>query len=219
METLGEVRKTALELWLKAFLIEEIDSFHYDFDKSEWCKLQEEFSAKNLHSNFICSFIEWLDNITDLLTDDRFDSKKFDVEDDAAILFRYYTKIFLVASEILDDYTHLYRSISPVAQKKEARKHLHQDLDLLFRFTNTVCKHKILGDNLHSCNNHLNILFQDFDDTLKLEFPSRANQKIVVPSLIFLIKVIIGIDADLISQITTEADVKETFFKYHSESY
>lgn len=218
MKTFGEVRVKTLELWIKAFQIEETADFYYYLDKNEWCKLQEEFAEKKLHSNFICSFIDWLDNLTDLLTDERFDSKKFDSYEDSHVLFRYYTRVLLVASEILEDYTALHRSIIATKEKKDTRRDLNEDLHWLLGFINTVCKHKSGKYNLHSCNNHLDIFFKDFDDRLDLEYPSKANPKIVVPSLEFIIQMIVDINSSLLSRISSDEDLREEFFHYHSES-
>jgi hypothetical protein len=219
METFGEVRVKTLELWIKAFQIEGTADFYYSLDSNEWCKLQEEFAQQGLHSNFICSFIAWLDNITDLLTDERFDSKRFDSDKDSHVLFRYYTRVLLVASEILEDYTALKMAITAGKKKKEARKSLDTDPDWLLGFINTVCKHKAGKDNLHSCNNHLDIKFKDFDDSLNLEYPSNTNPRIVVPSLEFLIQMIIEINSSLLSTINSEKHSKDEFFRYHTESY
>ncbi|CAN5371892.1 hypothetical protein BH20ACI1_BH20ACI1_26590 [soil metagenome] len=218
MKTFGEVREKNLELWIKTLQMEKQADFYYDFDENDWCKLQEEFAKRKLHSNFICSFLDWLDNLTDLLTDERFDSKEFDRYEDSHILFRYYTRVLLVSSEILEDYTELYKGVIAKSEKKEAREGLNKDLHWLMGFINKVCKHKSGKDNLHSCNNHLEILFKDSDDSPDLDYPSKANPRIIVPSLEFIIQMILNINSSLLTIIGSDKELKEQFFNYHSEN-
>jgi hypothetical protein len=114
---------------------------------------------------------DWNSNISDLLDDKRYDGLTFH-EDNAEVLFRYYTRIFLIASEILTDFQDILTvfrnsnidSVKWKGENDKSRKELNPPgytdaIQDLFDFINTVCKHKTR--NIHSCNHHLRFYFDD----------------------------------------------------------
>jgi len=136
------------------------------------------------HISVFCSIGQFASHITDLLRDNRFD--KYDYDQSAEInelLFRYYSRILLIASEIFTDFQDLYiiadekmttKQISGLQSKvlrpkqDNAREVLAsgtQKVKLLLDYINKICKHKTA--NFHICNHHIDILFEDFHKNIK----------------------------------------------------
>ncbi|WP_066835549.1 hypothetical protein [Rufibacter ruber] len=125
------------------------------------CRLQGE----DFHISFLCNLAEWLNNITDILTDTRLDEcdAENDLLLDAEAIFRFYTRLFLVVSEVIEDFIDLHRKIKELRSKKSAGKDFAMSLSLnhnlqdISDYINSVCKHKVTG--LHCHNHHLAIEF------------------------------------------------------------
>jgi len=136
------------------------------------------------HISIFCSIGQFGSHVTDLLRDYRFDKYEYDQSDEInELIFRYYTRILLIASEIFTDFQDLYI----IADQKMTTKQLggisgvnlrtHQDnarWDLasgtkdikdLLDFVNKICKHKT--SNFHICNHHIDFLFEDFHADIK----------------------------------------------------
>src|SRR2546422_11393446 len=95
------VRQKELKFWLtktnRKFKIG--DSFEESFE-CHW-QLEADKRGKN-HISIFCSLGDFATNLTDLLRDKRCDKYKFGLEEERdKALFRYYTRIFLIASELL----------------------------------------------------------------------------------------------------------------------
>ncbi len=100
------IRQLSLDYWLKEtgrqrFNRNEIFSGAFE------CRWQFRFltepQVSDPHISVFCSMGEWNSNIGDLLGDDHFDGLTFH-SSNADVLFRYYTKVLLIASEILTDF-------------------------------------------------------------------------------------------------------------------
>jgi hypothetical protein len=113
----------------------------------------------------------WNSNIGDLLADYRFDGLTFH-PDNADVLFRYYTRILLIASEILTDFQDVLTvfrncnidSVKKKGENDKSRTELTPDnipgaIQKLFDYINTICKHKTR--NIHACNHHIIYYFED----------------------------------------------------------
>lgn len=165
------VRKQALQTWAgftKRRITDEFgELLSDDFAGAYECKWQKAHEGR--HVNLFCSLGEWGSNITDLLKDSRFDYLDLTSEKDAKVVFRYYTRLMLVVSEMMTDFQDIYKCLEELpAKAKESNtaardfysqyhgKAIYQNV---FTFINSVCKHKT--GNLHSCNNHLPIYFED----------------------------------------------------------
>jgi hypothetical protein len=143
---------------------------------------------------------DWASNLTDTLLDNRYDILDYDNDEDViAIIFRYYTRLLLLVSEMVDDFTHLFEHLNHSNQTKKAlRKTLDTntiDTDKLMRYINQVCKHKY--ENVHACNHHLPVFFDDsnlshaFKNPISIEvYPSHPDG-IIMPKLKDVLGVII----------------------------
>jgi hypothetical protein len=108
MTNYSKIRKDALKQWeshsKRVFKKTEIltDSFE--------CKWQNEAEAFGYnHISIFCSIGQFGSHITDLLRDHRFDKYEFDQSGGInEMLFRYYSRILLIASEIFTDFQDLY---------------------------------------------------------------------------------------------------------------
>lgn len=119
----------------------------------------------NWHVPHFCSLGDWAGNITDLLTDIRYDRLSFTVPIDQEFLFRYYVRVLLIASEILADFEVILRDANLVEGShtvKNRRKALsgRVDVEQLMQYINAVCKHKS-SQGLHLHNHHLKYWFED----------------------------------------------------------
>jgi hypothetical protein len=177
--TLKDIREPALHLWLTATNRARV---HYsdDYAGSFECRWQARFTTpdpkSDIHYSIFCSLGDFNTNITDLLTDERFDNLAFH-PDNGEILFRYYSRIFLIASEILTDFQDILSvfrngtldAVHRKGEKNISRKQLTPSdstdaVQDLFSFINTVFKHKTR--NIHSCNHHMKYYFEDSGESL-----------------------------------------------------
>jgi len=172
-------REPALELWLSQ-THRVRDQFSDNFSGSFECRWQTGFGTPNpnndTHYSIFCSLGDFNTNITDLLTDERFDALKFDPAN-GEVLFRYYSRIFLIASEILTDFQDMllvfrHSDINVRGTKEENNTSRHElspssnptGMQNIFDFINTVFKHKTR--NIHSCNHHMKYYFEDSGDVM-----------------------------------------------------
>jgi len=164
--TFEKIRKTALENWLTGTSRTLTEAGFDEFEGAWECKWQNraEGVGKN-HVSFFCSLGAFSGHITDLLTDERLDILIFnESEESDETLFRYYSRVLLIASEILDDFRKIGKSIF-----NTPTSNLSPNLDNLVAFTNNAIKHKI--KLFHYCS-HIQIWFYDNDDDPVLSLPS-----------------------------------------------
>jgi hypothetical protein len=173
----GFIRKAALDHWMRATgrVRNEVgnDEFHNSFE-CRWQNAFEEPSDTGVHYSIFCSLGEFNTNLTDHLVDDRFDEYDFEVEEQAEVLFRLYTKINQTASEILTDFQDMLSTFrigrilttAELSREKGAsRAELNRNLEeglvqKYFEYFNNIFKHK--ANNMHFCNHHLPLRFMDF---------------------------------------------------------
>ncbi|HNY56505.1 MAG TPA: hypothetical protein PKI86_12795, partial [Chitinophagales bacterium] len=120
----GIIRKRALKYWLKKTKRKrEINTFNDDFSKSLDCTWQNKAEKLGYnHISIFCSLGEWSTNLSDLLFEEKYDNLKYD--DDYEIIFRIYTRYFLIISEILEDFVLINKEIKILKDKKTAGKDL-----------------------------------------------------------------------------------------------
>lgn len=163
------------------------------------CNWQDNYPGG--HVNLFCSLGDWACNLTDLLKDDRFDNFNLENEEEAIVMFRFYTRIMLVISELLTDFQDMYlHSINlkprsqnnPIARKFFFPNETPDRITKVLGYINSTCKHK--AQHIHICNDHLPIHFQDGTSKrtklnyLKLEdTETYGKNAILVPKLAFLI--------------------------------
>ena len=162
--TYGKVRKSILENWLtKSKRKRATNSFEDDFSESLVCEWQNKW--QDGHVSVFCSIGEWSSNISDILSDEKYDYRYYIT--DSEVLFRLYTRFLMVISELIEDLQHInsiIKDIDPDDKKKSGRD-FEQDffeikeLKRISDFINKICKHKITY--LHKHNHHLQIVFKD----------------------------------------------------------
>lgn len=177
------IRKSALKHW--QFCSKRVFKVTDNFSDSIECTWQNAASDLGYnHISIFCSIGQFGSHITDLLRDHRFDKYEYDQSEEInELIFRYYTRILLIASEIFTDFQDLYI----IADKKLTTKQLggtqkttlrnYQDsarqnlangtknIEDLLDFINKICKHKT--SNFHICNHHIKYLFEDFHKNIK----------------------------------------------------
>ncbi|GAB2683447.1 hypothetical protein GCM10027037_00330 [Mucilaginibacter koreensis] len=177
-----EIRANALAYWIKQtkrVITDDISSIPND-DLSETFECSWQRKSDCGHVSIFCSLGDWASNITDILRDESLDKCHVENKEESKQLFRYYTRLLLVISELLTDFQDLYIEAAglPARDKKSntaARNFLFSLPEIkeypvqeIFDFINTICKHK--NKNLHRCNHHLDLFFDDS----KEEKPSKT---------------------------------------------
>jgi uncharacterized metal-binding protein len=173
----------------------------------------------------LCSLGDWLNNISDLLTDARFDDIDIDADGDADTLFCFYTRILLAVSEILEDFVMVHKQVTDIKKKSEAgddfaKGAFHpRELQALSDYINSVTKHKTERSNLHVNNHHQKKEFEDFGTTyhdnqvsLKdLAWDSmNKDTTILIPTLGYLIDMVIRLNQRFDELMRTSAGYMQT---------
>lgn len=181
MTNYSKIRKDVLKHWKtrsnRAFKVTD------NFANSIECTWQNNADVLGYnHISIFCSIGQFASHITDLLRDYRYD--KYDQSDEInEVLFRYYSRIFLIASEIFTDFQDLYiiaddkittKQLGGIQSKvlrpkqdnaRETLANGTQEIKQLLDYINKICKHKTA--NFHICNHHIHFLFEDFHKNLK----------------------------------------------------
>jgi hypothetical protein len=169
------IREQALKKWLEGTNRKRVNDDD-DYNESFECRWQTRFGKQvneDEHYSVFCSIGDWSTNITDMLIDERFDDMDLLHDNNIEVLFRHYTKILLLVSEILTDFQDLLSTLRNErflknnelnTEKTQSRQILDKkscngDTQMLFTFINNVCKHKV--NNIHVCNHHLKYCFAD----------------------------------------------------------
>ena len=122
----GTIRKAALDEWNSTLKRKRgADDLSDDYSESNLCAWQEECTKNGKHCSFLCSFGDWLDNISDLLRDERFDRLDADKYE---VLFRYFTRLLLITSELIEDMVTVNKTLKEFNNKKEAGEHLEKGI-------------------------------------------------------------------------------------------
>lgn len=195
----GQVRKQALQFWLDS--TNRTRGTVDDFSNSYECGWQNDLVPEDKHNSLFCSIGEWNSNITDILSESSIDHLTFDDEEARQTIFRYYSRLLLISSEILTDfqdclcYLNDYSGGHPEANKKATKQLSNPELEFssvnLFRYVNNICKHKI-GNRpssllkYHKCNHHIDYQFKDdpnfrrTNNSLKVK---NISSKVFVPNM------------------------------------
>jgi hypothetical protein len=151
------------------------------------CKWQRK--STNGHISIFCSLGEWASNITDILKDESLDKCYFENEEESQTLYRYFTRLLLVVSEIITDFQDIYivsLGLNPnnTNDRKKAapRKFLFginevepDPLTEIMSFINNICKHKT--QHIHKYHHHLPVYFADNADTGNLDLKNYIHIK------------------------------------------
>ncbi len=220
----GQIREAALERWKIATgrsLINlstipgtiMIDDFSIGNYECKWQYDARKIKADNdWHVSQFCSLGDWAGNITDILTDFRFDSIPIGLlgyDSYNQSLFRYYTRLMLIISEIMTDFVDLLIAMSICADNTAARKLLSNTVNVqeLFDYINSICKHKTATygnlTKLHQCNHHLSFFIEDSHEKQPFSRPLKIGNNretdpdgVIVPKLSILLSAVLdGYDA------------------------
>lgn len=232
--TFKTIREDALKNWYKGLSrTRGEDQLSDDYSTSYLCKWQVECTDANKHCSFLCSLGDWLDNISDVLQDNRLDNLTLEQDDDGKMenaLFRYYTRFLLLTSEVIEDFVVLNQRIRNIDKKKkdvsarDLEKGILGDKELhnVSNFINSVCKHKTENDNLHVHNHHLIFEFEDFGHSINNNqirigdlLTEQITQEtiILMPKLSYFIDVIIAINNKIDQNIMTEPEYKKKLYE------
>lgn len=216
------IRNQVFEYWLKELnRTRAVGELSDNYSESFVCKWQNELTAKGQHCSFLCSIADWLDNFSDLLDDQRYDELN---EENSEVLFRFYTKIMLIASEILEDFVYLHGKIKDIKKKSSMGKDLGQhgfrdgELEQLSNFINSVGKHKTERENYHVHNHHLKHEFEDFGSSVHKNQISISSLSwsevddettILMPPLQYFAEIIVKLNHNLDKLLREEPGYKE----------
>ena len=170
-----QVRIASFNHWLS--VTQRVRTINDDYSRSIECTWQDKLVPQDQHNSLFCSLAEWSTNISDLLSEKAYDNLEFDNKDHQEKLFRHYTRILLIVSEILTDFKDLLKYLKDYsgnndrknrkASKQLSNPNLEFSCSELLDFINNVCKHKI-GDRgisrkikYHICNHHIKYSFKD----------------------------------------------------------
>ncbi len=232
MKLFKTIREKVLDNWnTELSRKREHGSLSDNYSGSNLCCWQNECLSIKKHCSFICSFGDSLDNISDLLRDKRFDEL---TNGEGKVLFRFYTRVLLIVSKIIEDIVTLDKNLKDFKGKKEATAHLEADyfnegeLKAISAFINSVCKHKTERNNLHVHNHHLKTEFEDFDDNehqnqIRLNHQDWAtinnNTTILMPRLSYFIYIIIRLDKKFDALLRTEPGYKEKLYFLYADEW
>jgi hypothetical protein len=217
--TYGTIRKRTLEYWLKE--TKRIRHEHTPFDDDRNyaldCNWQDNATElKYTHISLFCSLGEWASNITDLLDEEKYDNLNYHTGSDYVVLYRVYTRFFLVISELIEDFIAIYAETKNINNKKNAGESFEEnyfqegELQRLSDFINNICKHKYkksdnkdMDKEMHKYDHHLPKAFEDIsDDDItfpftqiiglnNLVFTEEPDTCILIPKLQYLIETIV----------------------------
>jgi hypothetical protein len=207
MTKFGSIRKITLNYWAEQTGREVMDDFGKplltdSFSGAYECDWQNNYNSG--HVNLFCSLGDWACNLTDLLKDNRFDNLDLDNKEESIVLFRFYTRIMLITSELLTDFQDIYanaENLSGSNRKQIARKFYFpyetpSRITKILEYINHTCKHKT--QHIHLCNNHLPLYFEDsYERKKRLNYISISDSSVVgknaiqIPKLDYLIRAIL----------------------------
>lgn len=164
--TFENIRKDCLKYWKKE--TKRKRNINDNVIESFECIWQNNYVSKDMHNSIYCSIAEWNTHITDILGDSRFDELKFTRDKDSQSLFRFYTRVLLISSEILTDFQDFLILFEDIGKKKARELLTDSSNEFSFQelmdYINSICKHKIGQNNFqkyHFYNHHIKYHFKD----------------------------------------------------------
>lgn len=157
------VREFCLQKWLSATKRER-DGVREWFNDSLECKWQKRAKQSDFgHVSIFCGIGRFNQNITDILTDERFDHLSFVDTDDKAIIFRQYCKLGLIISESLTDFQDVMINAAKLNTKRSrsaiSKSTSGDSVDSMIGYCNVIFKHKSKG--IYKCDHHTTLCFDD----------------------------------------------------------
>ena len=159
----GPIRAAAVQRW-ETGAQRNCNSITECYDESFECRWQYRATDDGpySHISIFCSLADWSCNISDTLTDPRYDDLDLSGDEDGETLARFYTRFLMMVAETFSD---LEAIMNYCTGNKDGRDQLSASarwVDRFHCFVNRACKHKF--NNLHLCNHHLPLCFDDLTD-------------------------------------------------------
>lgn len=239
MPSFKQVRQPVLDSWNKGLIRSRKEKeWSDDYSSSKICAVQDACTAKGYHCSILCSLGDWLDNVSDVLYDSNYDELNTEDPGDAGVLFRYYTRILLLVSEVMEDLVWLHLVgiglEEKISNKAEAGRDLEKniladrELKILSDFINSLCKHKAEHNNFHVDNHHLDIVFEDGnaakkDDQFRIDNmifgAMNKDTTILVPPLQYFIMVIVRVYNKVLDLMMNNEPYKERIFAKYNDPW
>jgi hypothetical protein len=233
------IREHSLKIWNEGLVrSREEGERSDDYSKSKICSIQVACTAEGHHCSILCSLGDWLDNVSDALYDTTFDDLDTEEPDSANVLFRYYTRLLLVVSEVMEDLEWLHLVGIGLEQNSAKRYEAGRDLEKsilaneelkkLSGFINSICKHKAQSNNFHVDNHHLDILFEDgkatkTDNQFSIDnmiFGSMdKDTTILIPRLNYFIMIIVVVYNKVLELMMNDQQYKERIFAKYNDPW
>lgn len=230
--TFGEIRKEAWKLRTTGLNRKREDGeLTDDYTDSLLCEWQASCSdTTGLHCSFYCSLGDWLNNISDELTDARWDSQ---TQVNHQVLFRFYTRVLKLVSEVVEDFIYLHAKAKDHKKKENAsicfsQDHFAEDeLKNLSNFINSITKHKSERRNLHVINHHRKVVFEDFGaepvaNQIRLDKQDwdtiDKNTTILMPSLKYLVGVVVRLHQKL-ALLLSDEKYRNKVYEYYADEF
>jgi len=158
-----DVREYNLKKWLSN-TNRVRDGVKEHFNDALECKWQNRAGDLDLgHISIFCAMGRANHNITDILTDERFDHLDFSIDEEKQIIFRQFYKLGLIISESLTDFQDMITTAAKYKTKKSrevvSKKDKPQSVDKMLSYCNHIFKHKCKG--IYRCDHHTTLCFDD----------------------------------------------------------
>lgn len=224
------VREFCLQKWMGA-TGRQRDGLVETFNNSFECQWQRRAESEGFgHIGLFCGSGKFNHNITDILTDERFDQLSFSNEEDKSIIFRQYCKLGLIISESLTDFQDIMKLCGSLTTKQSrsaiSKQSYTEAVDKMISYCNCIFKHKFRG--LYKCDHHTTLCFEDagrdccMGNILDLQCHSRDKcdeeiNTIVVPKMDEMIERVIQAYDKLDSFFESQPHAFEKICKKYSE--
>jgi len=169
-ELFGPIRQAAVARW-ESGSQRTCTSIAECYDESYECRWQHRATDDGpfSHISIFCSLADWSCNISDTLTDPRYDNLDLTDIDDQEVLARFFTRFLMVVAETFSDLEAIMNYCTGRRDARDLLSSSNRWVDRFHCFANRVCKHKF--NNLHVCNHHIPLCFDDLADPCAFTTP------------------------------------------------
>lgn len=214
------VREDALTYWLQESKRKrDKNSLDDDFSVSVFCDLQNRVSTKygdTAHLALFCNLGDWGSHISDILLDTSNDEVNLTTGETARKLFRYYTRLMHIVSELVADVAQVSKELEGTT--KGNRQGIKNG-DKLIAFVNHYVKHK--KNNSHCDDHHLPVAFEDTYNAAKKDSditfgslkPSKA-ERFFIPSLKSIVDIALASEQKLKEVLASDESFEKIFDCY-----
>jgi hypothetical protein len=217
----GKVRKDALNYWQQeSNRSRKIGSADDDFSDSQFCILQNRVNEKfgdNAHLALFCNLGDWCSHVTDILLETSNDDVNLADAQHARKMLRYYARLMLVLSELVDDVAKVIEFVKSEKCNK-GRESIESGPELC-GFVNNFVKHK--KDKSHCYDHHWPVIFQDAIGSEKRntditfgQLDPEKGDRFYIPSLETIVQIALECEKKLSESLCTEQALENVFNHY-----